>query len=154
MVTTFTYTHVVNKSTSFSPIFLGPVFVHTEKNYESYFHFFSTLLKLESDIIAVETDREVAIVQALEANFHGDAVYLRCFIHMRDCIRRKLKEFSIPQQDKEQDIFGLQSGKEYLKGLVDLATPEEFDKQLAVVKIKWDTQEYSIHPQLEPCFYQ
>ena len=89
-LTTFTYTHVVNKSTSLSPTFLGPVFVHTEKNYESYFHFFSTLLKLESrfnDIIAVGTDGEVAIVQALKANFHGDTVYLRCFIHMRDCIR-------------------------------------------------------------------
>ena len=113
-LTTFTYTQVVNKTTSLSPTFLGPVFVHTEKNYESFFHFFSTLLKLESkfnDIIAVGTDGEVAIVQALKANFHGDTVYLRCFIHMRDCIRRKLKEFLIPEQDIEQDIFGLQRGK-------------------------------------------
>ena len=46
-LTTFTYTQVVNKSTSLSPTFLGPVFVHTERNYESYFHFFSTLVKIQ-----------------------------------------------------------------------------------------------------------
>ena len=83
--------------------------------------------------VAVGTDGEVAILQALE---DGDTVYLRCFIHMRDCIQRKLKESSILKQDIEQDIFGLQRGKEYIKGLVDLATPEEFDRQLAVAKIR------------------
>ena len=118
------------------------------------FLLFSTLVKLESrfnNLITVGTDGEVAIVQARHANLHGDTVYLRCFIHMRDCIRRKLREFLIPEQDIEQDIFGLQRGKD---GLVDLATPEEFNKQLAVVKIKWDTQERSIYPQQEPRFYQ
>ena len=39
-LTTFTYTQVVNKSSSISPTFLGLVFVHTEKNYESFFYFF------------------------------------------------------------------------------------------------------------------
>ena len=55
-LTTFTYTQVVNKDTNLSPTFLGPVFVHTEKTYESYYNFFSTLIKLEprlKDIIAV-----------------------------------------------------------------------------------------------------
>ena len=83
----------MNKSSSISPTFLGLVFVHTEKNYESFFLLFSTLVKLESrfnDIIAVGTDGEVAIVQALQANLHGDTVYLRCFIHMRDRIHQKL----------------------------------------------------------------
>ena len=106
-------------------------------------------MKLESrfnDIITVGTDGEVAIVQALQANLHGDTVYLRCFIHMRDRIHQKLREFLIPEQDIEQDIFGLQRGKEYIKGLVDLATPEEFNKQLAVSKIKWDTQEHQFIP--------
>ena len=106
-------------------------------------------MKLESrfnDIITVGTDGEVAIVQALQANLHGDTVYLRCFIHMRDRIHQQLREFLIPEQDIEQDIFGLQRGKEYIKGLVDLATPEEFNKQLAVSKIKWDTQEHQFIP--------
>ena len=131
--------------------------MHTDKTYESYYHFFSTLIKLEprlKDIIAVGTNGEVAIVQALQANFHGDTVYLRCFIHMRDCIRQKLNEFSIPEQYIEQDIFGVQRGTEYIKGLVDLDAPEEFNNQLSIVKLKWDRQEHCIHPQKEPRFYQ
>ena len=83
-LTTFTYTQVVNKATNVSPTFFGPMFVHTEKNYESYYQFFSTLVKLEPrivDVIAVGTDGETAIVQALKANLHGNTIYLRCFLH-------------------------------------------------------------------------
>ena len=75
-------------------------------------------MKLESrfnDIITVGTDGEVAIVQALQANLHGDTVYLRCFIHIRDRIHQKFREVLIPKQDIDQDIFGLQRGKEYIK---------------------------------------
>jgi len=43
-LTTFTYSQAVDKITGVSLI--GPIFVHTEKNYESCFYFFSTLLKL------------------------------------------------------------------------------------------------------------
>jgi len=35
---------------------------------------------------------------------------------------------------------------------VDLDTPEEFNNQLSIVILKWDRQEYSIHPQEEPRF--
>ena len=44
-VTTYTYLHVENKISHTSPTFFGPMFVHTEKTYESYYYF-STLLKL------------------------------------------------------------------------------------------------------------
>ena len=39
-LTTFINTQVVNKDTNLSPTFLGSVLVHTEKTYESYYHFF------------------------------------------------------------------------------------------------------------------
>lgn len=71
-VTTFTYSHVVNKTTSKSPTFFGPMFVHTEKNYNAYYSFFSTLLKIEPSIrnvIAVGTDGEQALVKAVRAVF-------------------------------------------------------------------------------------
>lgn len=77
-LTTFTYTQVTNKATNVSPTFFGPMFVHTEKSYESYYQFFSTLVKLETrivDIVAVGTDGEAAIVQALKATLHGDTIY-------------------------------------------------------------------------------
>ena len=51
------------------------------KNYESYYQFFSTLVKLEPrivDIIAVGTDGETAVVQALKATLHGDTIYFHC----------------------------------------------------------------------------
>ena len=70
--TTFTYTHVIQKTTNVSPTMFGPIFVHTEKSYESYYYFFSTLLKLEprlARIIAVVTDGELAITKATKAVF-------------------------------------------------------------------------------------
>ena len=66
--TTFTYSQVVEKTTSVP----WTIVVHTEKKYESYLTFSSTYVKLESHIIAISTDGEVAIVQALEANLHRD----------------------------------------------------------------------------------
>ncbi len=54
-VTTFTYTHVVNNSTRISPTFFGPMFVHTEKSYESYYYCFSKLLKLEPKLVNITT---------------------------------------------------------------------------------------------------
>ena len=41
-LTTFTYTQVVNKVKNVSQTIFGPMFVHTEKIYESYYQFFST----------------------------------------------------------------------------------------------------------------
>ena len=37
-MTTFTYTHVIRKGTNISPTLLGPLFVHTEKIFESYYY--------------------------------------------------------------------------------------------------------------------
>ena len=99
-VTTFTYSHVINKSTSKLPTFFGPMFVHTEKNYNAYYSFFSSLMKMEPqvmDVIAVGTDGEQAIVKALKAVFSEKTLHLRCFIHMKDNIRRKLTDLLLPE---------------------------------------------------------
>lgn len=81
-MTTFTYIHVIRKGMDISPTLFGPLFVHTEKNYESYYYFFSTLLKLEprlTKIIAVGTDGELAITKALKAVFGESVIHLCCF---------------------------------------------------------------------------
>ena len=91
-VTTYTYLQVENKLSHSSPTFFGPMFVHTEKTYETYYHFFSTLLKLEPsirEIIGMGTDGEQAIVKSLQALLPENLVHLRCFVHVRDNIRRK-----------------------------------------------------------------
>ena len=80
-VTTFSYSHVVNKSTSNSPTFFGPLFVHTKKNYSAYYSFFSSLMKMEPqlmNVIAIGTDGEQAIVKALKAVFSEKTLHLRC----------------------------------------------------------------------------
>jgi len=88
-VTTFIYSHVVDKVTNKSPTFFGPIFVSTEKTYESYYIFSSSLLKLEpklSDVIAFGTDGEQAIIKAVKATLSNKIIHLRCFIHM--CIKK------------------------------------------------------------------
>ena len=158
-ITTYSYSSVVNKVTKKSPTFYGPMFVHTEKTYESYYYFFSTLVKLEAslkDIVAVGTDGEQAIVKALETVF-PNTVQLRCFIHMKDNILRKLSDFLLPQSVREdilQDIFGKQRGTVYVKGLVDSYDANDFDKRLSSFKEKWDDFESSCHPHQDPQFFQ
>lgn len=135
------------------------MFVHTEKTYESYYYFFSTLVKLEAslkDIVAVGTDGEQAIVKALKTVF-PNTVQLRCFIHMKDNILRKLSDFLLPQSVREdilQDIFGKQRGTVYVKGLVDSYDANDFDKRLSSFKEKWDDFESSCHPHQDPQFFQ
>ena len=75
------YIHLINKTTRASPSFVGPIFVHTEKTCESYYHFFTTLLKQ-------------VIVKAAVHGFSDKLIHLRCFIHIKD--KRKLTEMIIP----------------------------------------------------------
>ncbi len=159
-VTTFIYTHVVNKGTNKSPTFFGPMFVATEKTYESYFFFFSSLLKLEpklSNVVAFGTDGEQAIVKAVKATFHDKIIHLRCFIHMKDIIRRKLTDLLLPEQVREEivrDIFGTQQGTVYVKGILDTLDSADFDQRLTRLKAKWDDMEKSVHPHDDPQVHQ
>ena len=85
-ITTYTYLHIENKFSLSSPTFFGPMFVHTERTYETYYHFFSTLLKLEPrirDIIAVGTNGEQMIVKSLETLFPDNLIHHHCFMHER-----------------------------------------------------------------------
>ena len=159
-VTTYTYLHVENRISHLSPTFFRPMFVHTEKTYEAYYHFFFTLLKLEPrirDIIAVGTDGEQAIVKSLEALFPDSLIHLRCFVHMRDNIRRKLSDMLLPQSMQNtilHDIFGSQQGTVYTNGLIDAMSNSEFEQNLDTLKSKWNELELSIHPNSPPEFHK
>ena len=106
--------------------------------------FFFTLLKLEPkirDIVTVGTDGEQAIVKSLQTLFPDNLVHLRCFVHMRYNIRQKLSEMLFPHSAQNiilRDIFGLQQGSEYTKGLVDATSISEFEQNLDSLKCKWD----------------
>ena len=158
-VTTYVYSHVINKATHNSPTFLGPILVHTEKTYESYYYFFSTLMKLQpkfANVVAIGTDGEQALVKAIQVAFQGKVIQLRCFIHMKDNIRRYLTEILLPESTREdiiRDIFGHQQGTMYFKGILDADSSDDFDRRLACVKSKWDALEFSAHPERDPKFY-
>ena len=75
------------------------MFVYSERTYETYYHFFSTLEPRIRDITAVGTDGEQAIVKSLEALLPDNLIHLHCFMHMRDNIRHKLSDMLLPQSD-------------------------------------------------------
>ena len=140
-VTTLTYSHVINKSTSKSPTSFGPMLVHTEKNYNAYYSFFSTLMKMEPqlmNVIAVGTDGEQPIVKALKAVFSEKTLHLRCFIHMKDNIWHKLTDLLLPESTREvivRDILGTQQGTTCIKGLLNATDHKECD-HAAFVELK------------------
>ena len=149
----------MNKVTGISPTFVDPVFVHTEKSYVAYYYFFSTIHKLEqslSTLRAMGTDGEQALVKAATAVFPNDPIHLRCFIHMKDNIFRKLTDMLIPQSSREmiiKDIFGTQQSTVYTKGLLDATDTFDFDRKLSVLESKWNEIEMSVHPHHSPYFY-
>ena len=140
-ITTYSYLPSFGKQghRHFSYLF-GPVFIHTEKNYESYYHFFATLLKLEPKLTAIHavgTDGEQALVNALVAVFPSGLVHLQCFLHMKENVRRKLTDMGFPETTRERiikDIFGMQQGTMYMKGLLDAVDGCEFDYKLSLLE--------------------
>ena len=159
-VTTYTYTHVVRKCNNVSPTFFGPMFIHTEKNFESFYYFFSTLLKFEpklSNILVVSTDGEQSIIEALRSVFGESFISLQCFIHMKDNIQHKLSKFLLPENVRDEiikDIFGFQQGSVYVKGLLDVESVSDFDAQILLLKSKWDRLEQSTNPGKPPKVYE
>ena len=118
------------------------------------------MLKLEpklSDVIAFGTDGEQAIVKAVRATFPERIIHLRCFIHMKDNIRRKLTELLLPELIREEiirDIFGFHQGAISVKGILDASDSTDFDRRLLHLKIKWDEFEKSAHSHQDPLAHQ
>lgn len=105
---------------------------------------------------AVGTDGEKALVNALFAVFPCGLIHLRCFLHMKDNIRRKLTDMAFPESTRERivkDIFGMRQGTIYVKGLLDADDVHEFDYKLSLLEEKWNDIEQSLYPNRDPCFY-
>lgn len=142
-VTTYENLKVVCRKTGKHPVFIGPLFVHQKRTYETYFHFASELLKYRkafASLNAIGTDGEEQLSSAFEAIF-PHSVKLLCSVHKRDNIRMKLREFGMSdQQSKEilNAIFGYQEGNTFLTGLVDAADVHDFKDKLRTLKATWD----------------
>ena len=103
-----------------------------------------TSLKKEGiDSLIYGTDGEMALEKAFEEVFPpGQNIHLRCFTHIQQDIKRKLKELNVGEETQKRviaQILGKEyQGKRYI-GLVD--TPvDEFDSKLEILAKSWPTE--------------
>ena len=145
-VTTYRNLKLHNKSTNRPPVFIGPLLMHQHKDWKTYARFGNFLTtecpELEG-LLACGTDGEKALIDGLKRNFRL-ALFLRCFSHFRDNLRRELKKRGIPTNVIEEfiaEIFGKQQGNILYQGLVDCNSKDEFDEKLVGLKEKWNARE-------------
>jgi len=109
--------------------------------------FFSTLIGLQpniSNILAIGTDGEAALVNAASQNFPR-ASQSRCFRHLQQNIERHLKDNHFPDATIKEyicDIFGWhESDGTVHEGLVDSCNSEQFADNLHLLADKWNSLE-------------
>lgn len=91
-------------------------------------------------LIACGTDGEKALIDGLKRNFRF-ALFLRCFIHFRDNVKRELKRRGFSADAKKaivREIFGKQEEQVKYARLVDSSNKEEFQMNL---EEQWNTRE-------------
>lgn len=145
-VTTYRNLRLHNKTTNTPPVFIGPLLMHQHKDWKTYARFGNFLTTECSELeglLACGTDGERALIDGLKRSFRY-ALFLRCFLHFRDNLRRELKKRGLATnaiEDFITEIFGKQQGNIMYQGLVDCSLEEEFDVKLAGLKEKWDARE-------------
>ena len=112
-----------------------------ERQTDKYQSFFSSLIKLQPEIIGLKaygTDGEKPLLNALEMCF-PNAISLRCFIHKKKNIEEHLKGSSaVVIKEIVSDIFGIQDGEVFNSGLVDKESEEAFDVSLGRLYKRWE----------------
>ena len=97
-----------------------------------------------SNIQAVETDGEKALVEAIGKSF-PHASQLRCFRHLQQNIETYLRDKQFPQNaisEYTREIFGfVDPGNAVHEGLMDSYMSDEFDASLEALQVKWDNRE-------------
>ena len=145
-VTTYRNLKLDHKSTSKPPVFIGPLLMHQHKDWKAYSRF-ANLLTTEcpelEGILACGTDGERALIDGFKRNFRL-AVFLRCFSHFKDNIKRELKTRGFSTNAIQAfiaEIFGKQEENIKYQGLVVCDTMEEFESKLAGLQNRWNERE-------------
>lgn len=92
-------------------------------------------------VLVYGTDGEENMVKAF-SDAYPDAKHLRCDIHMKDNIKRKLSQLGITGTTAKEiiyDIFGKQVNGGLDGGLVDCTSDKEFEHAVTSVTDKWNT---------------
>ncbi len=145
-VTTYRNLKLRCKKTNKSPVFIGPIMLHQNKIWKTYSNFANTLITEQPElegILACGTDGERGLINGLKRNFRI-AVFQRCFLHVKDNLKRELGKRSFNSTDVKviiEEIFGKQVEHVKYYGLVDCDTEEEFDRKLDKLKAVWNQRE-------------
>ena len=152
-VTPSVYEHrlIKNKVTGKHPYFIGPVLIHVDRKYGTYYYFASQLKKLCPDLenlTAIGTDGEEALSSAFLTVF-PNSIHLLCSLHKQGNIMRKLREYKVGEHIVKEilaDIFGNKvEGDVNFEGLIDADGSSEFMKKLETLRLKWESQCKGFH---------
>ena len=119
---------------------IGPVLIHTRKEYSSYFHLPSLILQAQptlKNIKVVGSDSEKN-VYLLFRNLMPDTYSLLCDIHMKDNLMGKGSKLNLSKEQMKEilnDIFCRNVGEIIEKGLVHHSI--DFDLKLDHLREKW-----------------
>ena len=139
-ITTYKNPLLIVRSTGKHPVFIGPILIHSKKTFESYYTLPSAMVRIRPDLTKLKafgTDDEVNLYSALGSLFR-DAHHLLCFIHVRDNIEKALKNNNVENPEEYiSEIFGEKIGEKKIKGLLDSASEDEFEKKWQQLTHVW-----------------
>ena len=124
------------------PVCIGPGILHKQKLLTSYQTLPLLMTKYRKETngaLVCGTDSEENLYNAMAQVFEN-AKHLRCDIHLKDNVKRKLNELGITGSAASEmffDIFGKGMGVVVEGGLVDCKSNEEFDLALDNATKNW-----------------
>ena len=157
-VTTYRHLQLLDRHTKKPPVFLGPMLIHQRKTAQSYHFLASSMVGLHPEVASIQaigTDGEKQLGEGFKLQFRS-CTHLLCFIHMKDCIVRKLRDIGICGASGKpflDEIFGVQEGTHRFTGLVDSGSPSDFDERLHRLESEWNKREREIRSSDTPLFY-
>lgn len=129
--TTYKNKAVKNRESKLQLIFLGPMMLHFDSDFETYSTFLSHLkLKLGDSNFIFWSDEERALTKAIQYNF-PDSTYLLCTKHLKDNIRRNLQDrIGCSKDDREKIVKIIFGSKGIAKNSDDSISLETNFQQL------------------------
>jgi transposase-like protein len=126
--TCYKQTSVVMESTGEAPIFLGPLYIHDNSDFETYSNFFNHLKTKLTDTdtsrLVFGSDEEKALVNAITTAF-PNSEHMLCKRHLYQNTKQKLVDDCVDKTDR-QDILDMIYGED---GLINADDTVCFDQK-------------------------
>ena len=97
-------------------VMIGPVLLRMNKEYNSYFHLTSEMIRLQPSLTNIKvfgSDSETNVYQPFR-NLFPSSINLLCNLHMKDNVKEKLRKSNFCQEEISivmRDIFGRKMGE-------------------------------------------